>query len=71
MGVLLAVHGVSQAAALDVLREVSRRTDIDLRAVAEAVLAQASGHPLPEPVGPELDAAVRRRKAGDAPEEPG
>ncbi|MEU9229392.1 ANTAR domain-containing protein [Streptomyces massasporeus] len=69
-GVLIAAHGIAPAAALEVLREVSRRTNIKLYSVAESVLAWALGQPLPEPVGQELEAAVQGRRPGETPEEP-
>src|SRR4051812_46423694 len=61
IGVLVAIHRLAPAAGFDVLREVSQRTNIKLHTVAEALITWALGQPLPEPVGRELDAAVRRR----------
>ncbi|MEU9271886.1 ANTAR domain-containing protein [Streptomyces sp. NPDC048251] len=72
IGVLVAVHGISPAAAFEVLREVSQHTDnTELQSIAETVMAWASGQPLPEPVRQELDAAVQRRRQEDTPEQPG
>ncbi|MER7408463.1 ANTAR domain-containing protein [Streptomyces sp. NPDC000070] len=53
IGVLAAVHRLASASGFGVLREVSQHT--------ETVIARALGQPLPEPVGREPDAAVRRR----------
>lgn len=61
IGVLIATHRQTPAAGFEVLREVSQHTNIKLHAVAETVIAWALGQPLPEPVGRQLDAAVRRR----------
>lgn len=69
-GVLIAAHGISPTAALEVLREVSRRTNSKLHSVAESVLAWALGQPLPGPLGQELAAAVQGRRPGETPEEP-
>ncbi|MFE2537119.1 ANTAR domain-containing protein [Streptomyces sp. NPDC059371] len=71
IGVLIAVHGLSPTAGLEVLREVSQHTDIELHSVAETLMAWALGQSLPEPVRQELDAAKQRRIPEDAPEEPG
>ncbi|MGW0424727.1 ANTAR domain-containing protein [Streptomyces sp. NPDC003015] len=60
IGVLIAVHQLPQAAGFEVLSEVSQHTNIKLHSVAETVIAWALGRPLPEPVGRELDAAMRR-----------
>jgi len=71
IGVLIAVHGISPTAGLEVLREVSQHTDIKLHSVAEAVMGWALGQPLPEPARQELNAAVQRRTPGDRPDQPG
>lgn len=71
VGVLIAVHGISPAAAFEVLHELSQHTDVELHSVAESLLAQALGQPLPEPVLQKLNAAVRRHLRGNAPEESG
>ncbi|WP_329237324.1 ANTAR domain-containing protein [Streptomyces canus] len=69
IGVLAAIHRLAPAAGFEVLREVSQHTNIKLHTVAESVIARALGQPLPEPVGRELDAAVRRRsRRQDAPQ---
>ncbi|MFJ2967614.1 ANTAR domain-containing protein [Streptomyces collinus] len=70
IGVLIAAHGVSPAAAFEMLHEVSQHTNIKLHSVAESMLAWALGQPLPQPVGQELEAAVQRRIPGEAPDEP-
>ncbi|MFJ5534903.1 ANTAR domain-containing protein [Streptomyces sp. NPDC093261] len=71
IGVLVATYRLPSAAGFEVLREVSQHTNIKLHAVAKNLIAWALGQPLPEPVGQELDAAVRRRsprgQAGDQP----
>ncbi|MFJ4568519.1 ANTAR domain-containing protein [Streptomyces caelestis] len=68
VGVLIAIHRLTPAAGFEVLRGVSQHTNIKLHMVAETVIAWplapgpwALGQPLPEPVGRQLDAAVRRR----------
>nr|WP_232838463.1 ANTAR domain-containing protein [Streptomyces geranii] len=66
VGVLLAVHGISPTAGIEVLREVAQHTDIRVHSVAETLMAWALGRPLPEPVDQELNAAVERRARGDA-----
>ncbi|MFJ4628259.1 ANTAR domain-containing protein [Streptomyces sp. NPDC088847] len=66
IGVLLAVHGVSPAAGFEVLCEVAQRTGVQLRSVAEMLVACALGQPLPQPLDEELNAAVRRRTRADA-----
>ncbi|MER6135476.1 ANTAR domain-containing protein [Streptomyces sp. NPDC001815] len=71
IGALIAVHRISPAAGLDVLREVSQRTGIELDSVAESLMAWALGQPLPEPVRGELEAAVQRHLPGDASDSPG
>jgi hypothetical protein len=71
IGVPIATHRLPQASGFDVLREISQRTNTELRTVAEALIAWALGRPLVEPVGGELDPAVQRRRphmeAGDRP----
>ncbi|MER5409036.1 ANTAR domain-containing protein [Streptomyces sp. NPDC002769] len=64
IGVLAALCRVPPAAGFEVLREVSQRTNIKLRSVAETVIGWALGQPLKPPVGPELDAAVQRWSQG-------
>jgi hypothetical protein len=55
-----------------VLREVSQHLNTKLHTVAETLIRWALGrHPLPEPLGEELDAAVRRRSWRDPPEQYG
>jgi hypothetical protein len=61
IGVLTAIHRLVPAAGFDVLREISQRTNTKLHTVAETVIAWALGQPLPDAVGRELEAAVRRR----------
>ncbi|WAU86404.1 ANTAR domain-containing protein [Streptomyces sp. Qhu-G9] len=70
IGALIAVHGISPAAGLDVLRDVSRRTGTEPLSVAESLMAWALGQPLPEPVRRELEAAVQRHLPGDASDPP-
>ncbi|MFF5573910.1 ANTAR domain-containing protein [Streptomyces luteogriseus] len=70
IGVLIAAHGISPAAAVEVLRDVSEHMNIKLSSVAESVLAGALGQPVPRPVGRELEAVVQRRISGEKPEEP-
>ncbi|MFJ6392803.1 ANTAR domain-containing protein [Streptomyces sp. NPDC091972] len=70
IGVLIATHRLLPAAGFEVLREVSQHTNIKLHTVAEAVIAWALRHTLPEPVQQELDAAVQRRRE-DTPDGPG
>ncbi|MFI5476651.1 ANTAR domain-containing protein [Streptomyces cacaoi] len=61
LGVLIAIHRIPPAAGFEVLREASQHTNIKLHTIAEMVIDWALGQqPLPEPVGQELDAAVRR-----------
>ncbi|WP_371674051.1 ANTAR domain-containing protein [Streptomyces sp. NBC_00289] len=61
IGVLIAVHRLPPAAGFEVLREVSQHTNVKLHTVAETVIDWALGQPMPDPVGQELNAAVRRR----------
>ncbi|MFI8215604.1 ANTAR domain-containing protein [Streptomyces sp. NPDC085932] len=61
IGVLVAVHRLTPTAGFDVLREVSQHANIKLHTVAETVIDWALGGSLPQPMGEELDAAVRRR----------
>ncbi|MET8168797.1 ANTAR domain-containing protein [Streptomyces sp. NPDC005329] len=68
IGVLIAVHGISPPAGLEVLSEVSQRTGIKLHSVAETLLGWALGQPLPEPVRQALNTAVQRHMSGEAPE---
>jgi hypothetical protein len=71
IGVLVAAHRLPPAAGFEVLREVSQHTNIKLHTVAETLIAWALGQPLPEPMGQELDAAVRRRSHREnAPDRP-
>ncbi|WP_435857422.1 ANTAR domain-containing protein [Streptomyces longwoodensis] len=67
---LIAVHGVTPTAGLEVLRDAARHTGTTLHAVAEAVIGQASGRAVPEPVRRELDAAAQRHKPGNPPGRP-
>lgn len=61
IGVLIATHRLTPTTGFDVLRDVSQHTNTKLHTVAETVIAWALGHPLPAPVGRELDTAVQRR----------
>ncbi|MFI6037869.1 ANTAR domain-containing protein [Streptomyces sp. NPDC051315] len=61
IGVLTAIHQLAPAAGFEVLREVSQHTNTKLHTVAETVIGWALGQPLPELLGRELEAAVRRR----------
>ncbi|MEU4467509.1 ANTAR domain-containing protein [Streptomyces sp. NPDC024017] len=61
LGILIATHRLPPAAGFEVLREVSQHTNTKLHTVAETVIGWALGEPLPESVGQELEAAVRRR----------
>ncbi|MFF5650775.1 ANTAR domain-containing protein [Streptomyces collinus] len=72
IGVLLAVYRIPPTAGFEVLREVSQRTNIKLHAVAGTVIGWALGEPLPERLGQELDASVRRhaQPVGDS-DQPG
>ncbi|MFF8929331.1 SpoIIE family protein phosphatase [Streptomyces longwoodensis] len=70
IGVLIAVHGVTPTAGLEVLRDTARHTGTTLHAVAEAVIGQALGRVLPEPVRRELHAAAQRHTPGNPPGRP-
>ncbi|MEU5253616.1 ANTAR domain-containing protein [Streptomyces longwoodensis] len=70
IGVLIAVHGVTPTAGLEVLRDTARHTGTTLHAVAEAVIGQALGRALPEPVRRELHAAAQRHTQGNPPGRP-
>jgi hypothetical protein len=61
LGALAALHRMAPDAGFEVLREVSQHTDVKLHTVAETLIDWALGQPMPQPVGQELNAAVRRR----------
>ncbi|MFD7438822.1 ANTAR domain-containing protein [Streptomyces sp. NPDC059861] len=61
IGVLIAIHGIPPAAGFEVLREVSRHTNVKLHTVAESLIGWAVGEQLPEHVGRALQEAVLRR----------
>jgi AmiR/NasT family two-component response regulator len=60
IGVLLVTHRIPPTDGVEVLREVSQRTNAKLHTIAETLIGPALGRPLPEPMGQELDAAVQR-----------
>ncbi|MFE5136343.1 ANTAR domain-containing protein [Streptomyces fagopyri] len=70
IGVLIALHRLSAGSGWEILREVSRHSDITVREVADLVIGWPQGHPMPAPVRDELDDALRRRRrdSGATPE---
>jgi hypothetical protein len=58
IGVLVAFYRIPPAAGVEVLREVSPRTNVKLHAVAKRMIGWALGRPLPPRVSLELQAAV-------------
>ncbi|MFE6410940.1 ANTAR domain-containing protein [Streptomyces sp. NPDC057837] len=60
LGVLLAVYRFTPTIGFEALREVSQRTNTELRVITRNVIDWALGAPLPEVVGRELDSAVER-----------
>ncbi|MCQ9130211.1 ANTAR domain-containing protein [Streptomyces hilarionis] len=71
IGVLIAVHRLPPAAGFEVLREVSQHLNVKLHTIAVTLIRWALGHqPLPEPLGEQLDAALRRCSQHDPPEQP-
>lgn len=61
IGVLIGLFRLSADGGWEVLREVSQRTNIKVREVADLVIGWAQGHPLPGLVRGELENVLRRR----------
>ncbi|MBL1082536.1 ANTAR domain-containing protein [Streptomyces actinomycinicus] len=60
IGAVVVLGRLAPEEAWRALRDVSQRTNVKLRTVAEHVLAYAQGGPLPEPVRAELAKAIAR-----------
>ncbi|MYW20163.1 MULTISPECIES: ANTAR domain-containing protein [unclassified Streptomyces] len=66
IGALVVLGQIAPEEAWRALRDVSQRTNVKLRTVAEHVLAYAQGGALPEPERLELAKAITRyRRCGD------
>ncbi|MGW8375057.1 ANTAR domain-containing protein [Streptomyces sp. ODS28] len=67
MGVVVALGQIAPEEAWRVLRDVSQRTNVKLRTVAEHILLFAQGTPMPEPERGELSKAIARYRACTGP----
>jgi hypothetical protein len=63
-GMVMVLGPCTVAGAWEVLVEVSQRTNVKLRAVAEHLVATTGGRTLPPPLRHALDEALRARRAG-------
>ncbi|MDT0476238.1 ANTAR domain-containing protein [Streptomyces sp. DSM 41014] len=60
IGVVVALAKTTPARGFEVLREICRHTDVELRAVAAHLIGWTQGEPLPAEVARALDTAVER-----------
>ncbi|MGX5181471.1 ANTAR domain-containing protein [Streptomyces avermitilis] len=71
IGVIVALGGLAPGRSWDVLREVSQRTNIKLRHVAELIIDWAQTGDLPRDIREELESGLRQAKyrvdGGDGP----
>ncbi|WP_369386953.1 ANTAR domain-containing protein [Streptomyces sp. CG1] len=71
IGAMVVLGRIAPEEAWRALRDVSQRTNVKLRTVAEHILDCAQGGTLPEPQRTELGKAIARyRRCGDAGEPP-